>query len=422
MIYYAQPGNDLAKVLEPAGSKEIVVGIPSFKNRNAIGLVIQMAARGLKNFFPGVPAAIMISDGGSTDDTLKVAGQAEVFGGIDKIISTYPGPPGKGSAVKDILEAARILNAKACVILEADLRSITPAWIRLLVEPVLHGHVDYLSPFYLRHKYDGILTNSIVYPLTTALYGQDIRQPMGGESGLSRKAVEAFLGEDVWDSGEAASAIDIWMTTTAIIRGLKIGQASLGVKAHDARDPAILKPESFNQAVRVVFQSAGAYSHMWSQVNSIAMPPVFGREKETEPNPIKARYETLIGSFVDGAGKFSAQWKRYLSQENFELLIYAYDGLKGNTFDIADGKWARMLYDYLLAYHRHPGEEDEVLGSLVPLYFLKTADFINKTRELNSRSAEELTLAMAGVFFREKDYLLSRWKAERGGESLQMAG
>ena len=58
-------------------------------------------------------------------------------------------------------------------------------WIELLAGPVLKGGYDYVAPLYARYKYDGTITNSIVYPLTRALYGQRIRQPIGGDFGFS---------------------------------------------------------------------------------------------------------------------------------------------------------------------------------------------------------------------------------------------
>ena len=68
---------------------------------------------------------------------------------------------------------------------DSDLRSITPEWLELLLKPVLEDGVDFVAPLYHRHKYDGTITNSIIYPLTRALYGKRVRQPIGGDFGFS---------------------------------------------------------------------------------------------------------------------------------------------------------------------------------------------------------------------------------------------
>ncbi len=104
---------------------------------------------------------------------------------VHKITTPYHGLPGKGSAFRTIFQMAEKLNAKVCAVVDADLRSITPDWVDLLVRPVLQNQFDYVAPYYRRHKYDGTITNTIVYPLTRALYGRRVRQPIGGEFGLS---------------------------------------------------------------------------------------------------------------------------------------------------------------------------------------------------------------------------------------------
>jgi hypothetical protein len=91
--------------------------------------------------------------------------------------------------------------------MDTDLRSITPEWIELLIKPVLEEDYDYVSPYYMRHKYDGTITNTIVYPLTRALYGKRIRQPIGGDFGFSGRLASFYLDKDVWESDVARFGI-----------------------------------------------------------------------------------------------------------------------------------------------------------------------------------------------------------------------
>jgi len=123
---------------------------------------------------------------------------------------------------------ARQLGAKACVVVDADLRSITPDWIDLLIRPVLYAGYDFVAPYYHRHKWDGTITNSIVYPLTRALYGLRVRQPIGGDFGLSGRLVERYLQKNDWESDVARYGIDIWMTTVAIAEDSVSARVSWG--------------------------------------------------------------------------------------------------------------------------------------------------------------------------------------------------
>ena len=93
---------------------------------------------------------------------------------------------------------------------DSDLRSITPEWIELLLAPVLRDRCDFVAPLYLRHKYDGTITNSIVYPLTRSLYGKEVRQPIGGDFGFSGRlavalSLEARLGHRRWRASASTS-------------------------------------------------------------------------------------------------------------------------------------------------------------------------------------------------------------------------
>src|SRR5688572_1918185 len=164
-----------AKVQE-IGETDVLVGIPSFNNAGTIEHVVRAVSAGLAKYFPSSRAVLVNSDGGSSDGTPDVVARAVVdFGAVlisehqsplHKIITPYHGIPGKGSAFRTIFEIARRLKAKACAVVDSDLRSITPEWVELLIRPVLAEGYDYVAPYYRRHKYDGTVTNSIGYPLT----------------------------------------------------------------------------------------------------------------------------------------------------------------------------------------------------------------------------------------------------------------
>ena len=214
---------------------DIVVGIPSFRNAATIGHVTEAAAEGLRRNFPNMRAVIVNADGGSEDGTRdRVRASAD---GVPIVTGRYQGRSGKGSAFRAIFEAVTLLGARACAVVDSDLRSITPEWIARLVGPIVRGEADYVTPLYARHKNDGTITNTIAYPLTRALYGARVRQPIGGEFGFGADLARVYLAEPVWESDVAKFGIDIFMTTTALARGVRVVQAFLGAKIHDPKDP-----------------------------------------------------------------------------------------------------------------------------------------------------------------------------------------
>ena len=194
-----------------------MVGIPSFGNADTIGYVVRAAMAGMVQYFPDLKPVLVNADGGSEDDTPRVAVSTESPEYIEQMILvrpphrlrrmavTYRGTNGKGSAVRALLEVARELKVEALVLVDSDLRSIVPEWIELLAGPILKGGYDYVAPLYARHKFDGTITNHIAYPLTRTLYGRRIRQPIGGEFAISRDLVHALLDYTDWDEATARS-------------------------------------------------------------------------------------------------------------------------------------------------------------------------------------------------------------------------
>src|SRR5687767_8113328 len=123
--------------LDAAGQSDLVVGIPSFNNASTIGHVVRQAADGLAQHFPGQSAVIWNSDGGSTDGTAEAVLGTSLPAGVRSYSYPYAGFPGKGSALLAVFEAAASLGARACVVLDSDLRSVTPEWIARLAGPIV---------------------------------------------------------------------------------------------------------------------------------------------------------------------------------------------------------------------------------------------------------------------------------------------
>src|SRR5574341_792937 len=155
--------------LEKLGEADIVIGIPSYNNARTISHVVQAVSAGLAKHFHDNRAVIINSDGGSKDGTQQAVLEAPLetenllllrhpVHPVHRISTPYVGLPGKGSAVRAIFRAAQRLKAKACAIVDSDLRSITPDWLDLLVRPVPYHEFDYVCPFYRRHRYDGTIT------------------------------------------------------------------------------------------------------------------------------------------------------------------------------------------------------------------------------------------------------------------------
>src|SRR6266581_2474575 len=384
----------LAGAVAKIGSADVVVGIPSFRNAATIGFVAATAAKGLREHFAGARVAIVNADGGSQDGTPDRV--VENASGVPVAVGRYVGPSGKGSAFRAIFTAVGMLGARACAVVDSDLRSITPEWIGRLLTPVTRGDIDYVTPLYARHKHDGTITNSVAYPLTRALYGLRVRQPIGGEFGFRADLARAYLEQPVWDTDVARFGIDIFMTTTAITRGARLAQAFLGAKVHDPKDPAADLGPMFTQVVGTLFRLAAEHEAEWREVSSSRPVRVVGEQEPVEPEAVPADPARLRAKYEQTAPAQRALWREVLSEPNGQLLS------TGRTPIVGPIVWASVVFDFLGAALRRPERSEELARGLLPLYYLRVADYIDEARDKSTAQAEELVEAGALAMEKEK--------------------
>jgi glucosylglycerate synthase len=374
------------------GSADVIVGIPSFRNAATIGYVASTAAKGLREHFPGARVAIVNADGGSQDGTPDRV--VEGASGVPVAVGRYIGPPGKGSAFRAIFTAVGMLGARACAVVDSDLRSITPEWIGRLLIPITSGDADYMTPLYARHKHDGTITNSVAYPLTRALYGLRVRQPIGGEFGFRADLARAYLDQPVWDTDVARFGIDIFMTTTGIARGARVAQAFLGAKVHDPKDPAADLGPMFTQVVGTLFRMAAENEAMWSKVQGSKDVPVIGDPMPVEPEAVPADPARLREKYTAAKSAHEATWHEILSAP-------VPDKLDAST-------WARIVFDHLDAALRKSTESEPLARSLLPLYQLRTATFIEEVRDMTTTQSETVIEDGARAMEEEKRRFVDR--------------
>ena len=402
--------------IEQLGTAEIVIGIPSYHSADSIVHVIKTAIRGIERYYPGRKALVMVSDGGSTDDTRDVARTVDPKSfDIESIVTIYRGIPGKGSGLRAVFEVAAFLKARAVCVFDSDLLSITPEWIRNLLEPVFGGY-DYVAPFYNRYKFDATITNTIAYNLNRTLYGRRIRQPIGGDFGLSPAMVKHYLNQDVWETDVAKFGIDIWMTTSAIVGGFKLCQARLGAKIHDHKDPSADLGPMFRQVVGTQFQLMAQYEDYWLNVRGSVEVPTLGEPIEQEAPAFEIDRNNLVAYFKMGWGNFGGVWKNIMTEEDYQIVEKLARKNKMNGFSMPLETWIRTVFRYAAAFNAAPRQRFKVLDTLIPLYYGRVASLVGELEALDPSQAERLIDGQAAVFESLKDDLIAVWQTrkERG--------
>jgi glycosyltransferase involved in cell wall biosynthesis len=397
-----------SKRMEEIEDADILVGIPCYNNEGTIAHVIQMVTHGLAKYYKDRRSVILIADGGSTDDTREVAKEFEIKPWQEKVTSIYRGPAGKGSAFRSIFEAAKRLKVKACMVVDSDLRSITSDWVRYLLEPIVEKGYQYVSPIYSRYKYDGTITNNIVYNLTRALYGLRIRQPIGGDFAFDGELAAYYIDQDVWNTDVARYGIDIWMTTNAITNNFKICQSNLGVKIHDAKDPAESLGPMFRQVVHTLFVLMEQHEAEWKAIKGSRTVPTFGLQEFKEPEPIKVNLDRLVTEFKTGFRQFRGLYQDIFCPDCFEELRRC-AGKAKTKFVMPVSTWVQVLYETAATFHHWTHNRTQLVNLVTPLYLGRVASFINQTKRMTSFQAEEVVEEQAQVFEDHKGYLIEIW-------------
>jgi glycosyltransferase involved in cell wall biosynthesis len=394
--------------LERLGKADIVIGIPCFNSETTIAHVIKTVEEGLHLHYADKKSVVFLADGGSVDDTREESDELIPSPWIERMITIYRGLPGKGSALRAIFEATSLLQAKVCVLYDSDLQSITPDWVKNMVDAVLINSIDFVAPYYKRYKYDGTITNNIVYNLTRALYGYRVRQPIGGDFAFSLSLVQKFISRDVWDTDVARFGIDIWLTTMAMVNKANMAQVNLGVKIHDVKDPAEALGPMFRQVVATLLMLMEENEPIWKKVKGSEPVTIIGPDLKIEPKPFAINIGKLIDDFKIGYGNWKEIWAKIIAPENWrviEKLVHT-DG-KNFTFDTE--VWAMILYDLAAAFHHWKGNRGLLVSLMTPLYFARVASFVNHTINMNNEEAEAAVEEQAEIFEAHKDYLIKRW-------------
>jgi hypothetical protein len=306
--------------IEEVGAADILVAIPTYNNADTIVPLVK-AARSSALQFPEYRTVIMQADGGSDDSTLQSARDA--LNGSNFIQTSYPlypvhkialsshEIPGRDSAFQTIFSTAERLGAQACCVIEPGLKSVPPEWIGSLVQPVLESGYDFVAPQYLRNKYEGTIINGILYPMIRALFGKQIRQPIGSDFAFSGAFIRHCLSENKWNREIRRQAVDLCTTLEAVHGGFKICQALLGVRPRVRRDPSELITV-LTETVGSLFGQVESAAEQWQRVRGSEPVPSFGLRFDTECEDPVIDVKPFIEKFRLGVVNLQEIWALFL--------------------------------------------------------------------------------------------------------------
>lgn len=305
----------------------------------------------------------------------------------------------------DYLNAARLVEehqATTCLLLGAESHTLQPEAIRALA--TAGSTRDVAVARYDLGPHEGLVNSAILYPITRALFGVRARFPLAIDLSLSqRMAARMASAAHRFASANQTESI-VWPVIEAAAANYSITETPAGTRGLPQPMPSDL-----NTLLGLVTGS------LFSEIDSKAS--FWQRARTPQPNHMPLPDVALAESPADVTSLIESFRLAYSNLQEIWSLILPPNALLGlkrlytsqtTSFKMPDSLWARIIYDFALAYRLRTINRNHLLGALTPLYLAWTASHLILTS--NSITPEQHIQEQAAVFETEKPYLVSRWR------------
>jgi hypothetical protein len=308
-----------------------------------------------------------------------------------------------GVSYRAIFDSALKLGARACAIVASDLSSVRADWAPLLLEPVTDHGFDLVVPCYARHRFEGLINRAIVYPLVRALYGKQIRNPLGPDVSVS-----AGLMRRMTVASKARIHPLISLAAEAITGGMKVCQSYLGARGYPPPDWADVS-SLLAQVLGPLFLDVERYAPYWQRERESQPVPEFGRQQYVEGPENAVDVSHLIETFHFGTRNLPEIWSIILPPSTLvELQRLTRQDRAG--FRIPDETWAHVVYDFALAHRLRPISRDQILRAITPIYLGWVASYALEVESSSPEAVETRLERLCVAYESARPYLVSRWR------------
>jgi glucosylglycerate synthase len=398
------PAEQLAQRLEEPRRADLVVAVRPAPDAADALRAAQRVGRQLGAAYPDRAAVVLLlSDGAEEPPPLP------------------PEPPRDGArppvlpwrhtgqtALEATLRAAAAFEAVACALVSPEGDELPGDTTRQLLAPVVEDGFDFVSPCYATQRFEAVLTTGIVYPLTRALFGARLRQPIGAELALSRGLAEHLLGE-AWSADPAHAGNRLWLVSAALAQRFRVCQAHLGARPRRLAEPGADLAGSLAQVVGLLFHEMRLHAPAWQRVKGSSAVRTYGAPPPAPGDAGQPQVAPMIKAFQLGYQELGRLWAVALPPQAL-LALKRLARAPEEEFRVEDGLWARIVYDFAVAYHLGTMDRALLLRSMTPLYLAWVAGFVGEVRDLAPEAVEERVERLCRAFEAAKPHLISRWR------------
>lgn len=407
LMYETTLSSDARQQIKRLGHADVLIGIPTHRNAKTIGEVADAVAEGVGTFLPEQRVVLMNADGGSSDNTVRYLEELSTPGNMLRLLTEYRGTTGKGTAVCSILEAAALLDVKACLLLEARAPGIAPEWIPALVNPVLTGD-DMAFACYQRSAFASALTDNLVYPFLRTFFRSDLREPLAGEFCVSGKMARDLAGRDVWETNVAKFGINVWPALCAVTEDVKVSQVAMGERGEGSWEPGAMPDARFWHIVGALFRTLTTHRRLWRSELPPRHVPYRGGRCEDRRIACRDCEADLIKSMQEAHNEWHEEWERVLTEDTCSRVEALLD-LPVQEFRFSADLWARVALEFAAIHNRGEGDPDKVADALLPLFYGRAATYLQDSWGLTVGQREELVAQILQAFAEQKPHFIRLW-------------
>ena len=292
-------------------------------------------------------------------------------------------------------------GASACLVLGPEAYSLQPTALRALADSVLSGGADLGMPDYHLGPREGLFNSALLYPLSRALYNAQPRFPLALDLAVSRRLSDRLVAA----AQKASSTADglLWPVAEAAVASMRIEQVDGG--------PRILPSPTTSDLNSLLVQVGGSLfadienkAAFW-QRSRPNQPALLDAAPVDDKDP--AEVQSLIEDFRVANTNLREIWSLVLPPQSL-LGLKKLSLLDAPAFRMPAALWARMVYDFVLAFRLRTLNRGHLLGALTPLYLAWVASHLLVIE--SGIPPEQHIEETAAAFEAEKPYFVSRWR------------
>ncbi len=301
-------------------------------------------------------------------------------------------------------QLAQTNEAHAILMLGPRSGSLRASALYDLANAVLSDSIDLAVPCYALSPNAGLVNSAILYPLSRALFVSRTRFPLAIDLGLSPRmagrlatAAQRFISLNQGDA-------PLWPINEAAVAGFTPREFEAGTR--DIPQPT--EPD-LNTILPLLtgslFSDIDAKAPFWQRPRPL--PPVRSPILPASPSYATADIAPMLEAFHLAHTNLQEIWSLILPPNSL-LGLKRLSVTGAAEFRVPESLWARIVYDFLLAYRLRTINRGHLLGALIPLYLAWVASHINIIA--SGASSESHIEAVAAAFEADKPYLVSRWR------------